>query len=216
MFQERVGQGFDARILDVRAPVWLSGVFNDERYFMSEAATVRAGFEPASRAACEWVEACRSQVGGRPIVAVGFRHATDYASLGWTLPDSYYRDAVETLPEPLTTYAWAVFGDAREPNLATARSIFGIDAITVSAHQLGPVDQLNAMSMFETLIIPNSTFSWWAAWLAEHDHGATVIAPDPWVYFDNEIVPGRWIHIARAGGLVRPPGREPASARSAI
>jgi hypothetical protein len=205
VFKERVGEGFDSRITGVTAPVWLSGVFNDERYFSAAAPAVRAGFASPSVAVRDWVAQCRRGAAGRPIVAVGFRHSADYASLGWALPDSYYRDAVRALPDVPEAYAWAVFGDEREPNVATARSVLGKSVTLFTAHELSPADQLNAMSLFETLIIPNSTFSWWAAWLADFDTGARVIAPKPWVYFDNELIPDRWISIQREGGLIRPP-----------
>lgn len=203
--QEVVGHGLDTRVLDVRPPTVLVGYFNDERYFADAAATIRAAFRPASAAARAWVDTCHERAGGRPLVAIGFRHAEDYSTLGWALPDDYYRQALATLEHAPDEYAYAVFGDAREPNMSAARGVLGTGVTMMSAHDLGAVDQLNAMARFEALIIPNSTFSWWGAWLADfdHHHRITVIAPDPWVYVDNELIPDRWTKVERPGGLVR-------------
>jgi hypothetical protein len=205
VYREAVGHGFDARIRDVKAPALLVGYFNDERYFLDDAADVRAAFRGASPAVHAWMEARREEADGRPLVAVGFRHADDYASLGWALPPDYYRNALDSLELAADEYAYVVFGDAREPNMSAARALLGTGATMTGGHDLSVVDQLNAMAMFETLIIPNSTFSWWGAWLADFDHGhrVTVMAPDPWVYVDNELIPNRWTKIQRSGGLVR-------------
>ena len=43
-------------------------------------------------------------------------------------------------------------------------------------------------------IIPNSTFSWWAAWLNENPN-KIVIAPQPWLFKESEIVPDDWIKL---------------------
>jgi hypothetical protein len=205
VLQELMGHGVDSRVLGVKPPRVLVGYFNDERYFADAALAVREAFRPASTATLAWMDKCHERGAGRPLVAIGFRHAEDYSTLGWALPDDYYRHALEALEHPPADYAYAVFGDAREPNMATAREVLGTGVTMMSAHELGAVDQLNAMAMFETLIIPNSTFSWWGAWLADFDHHypITVMAPNPWVYLDNELIPDRWTKVERPGGLVR-------------
>jgi hypothetical protein len=204
-FCEDIRGGLDPRFSGVDAPVLLKGYFFSEEYFVDQAEDIRAAFEEATPAVTEFVCQCEKQANGRPLVAVGFRDAEDFDSLGWTLPDAYYQSALAALPLPPTEYFYVVFGDDRELNVPRASHLLGPSGSFITAHHLGTVDQLNAMSKFDTLIIPNSSFSWWGAWLADmdHDRNATVMAPDPWVYFDNECVPLRWKKIARSGGLTR-------------
>ena len=50
-------------------------------------------------------------------------------------------------------------------------------------------------------VIPNSSFAWWAAWLAERRSGPDrplVIAPDGWMFRgrSNDVVPERWVRLA--------------------
>jgi hypothetical protein len=51
------------------------------------------------------------------------------------------------------------------------------------------------------LIIPNSSFSWWAAWIGTHLHECDVVAPRPWFAVlspaDENLVPKNWTVLNR-------------------
>lgn len=53
------------------------------------------------------------------------------------------------------------------------------------------------MSVCKHNIIANSTFSWWGAWLNQHD-GRIVVAPTKWINTCDyqDIYPGEWIQIS--------------------
>ena len=63
------------------------------------------------------------------------------------------------------------------------------------------VEDLYLMSLCHNAIIANSTFSWWGAWLNQHEderpYPRVVIAPEPWFATDQldatDIIPNRWI-----------------------
>jgi len=65
-------------------------------------------------------------------------------------------------------------------------------------------DDFWLMSKAKNHIIANSTFSWWAAWLADHEENNIVICPDPW--FDDQyintddLLPGSWIKLNKYHG----------------
>lgn len=197
VFEESSPQCFDDRVPTLRSPVLLSGYFQNERYFVHVATTLRAKFRPASARVRAWFDHFTETSAGRPTVAIGFRHDDEFAALGWVLGDEYYDRALLSLPGTPDEYSFAVFGDSDERDLTRARRLLGTGAHVESAHRLSTVDQLNALSMFETLLIPNSTFSWWGAWLADHDHGfgARILAPDPWIGGQSHILPQRWQRI---------------------
>jgi Glycosyl transferase family 11 len=62
-----------------------------------------------------------------------------------------------------------------------------------------PVNELLIMSACRHHIIANSTFSWWAAWLAHH-RDQVVVAPEPWTSNAptvSDLLPSHWTRLAR-------------------
>lgn len=60
-------------------------------------------------------------------------------------------------------------------------------------------DYLYLMSKFKNLIIPNSTFAWWAAWISENQNNSVkIISPGKNIWFRNNpemaqlIIPDSW------------------------
>jgi hypothetical protein len=68
-------------------------------------------------------------------------------------------------------------------------------AIFYQDNHLPPYHTMFAMASCRSVIIANSTFSWWAGWFA-HRRGAHVIAPKSWILGKNTIelglVPNLW------------------------
>lgn len=59
-----------------------------------------------------------------------------------------------------------------------------------------PIEAFTLMASCRHHVIANSSFSWWAAWLAEHP-GQVVVAPKNWLRNNTavtkQIVPNRWV-----------------------
>jgi hypothetical protein len=93
---------------------------------------------------------------------------TDYVQLGWALPFSFYKEALERLNVGGGTI-WIVTDDHRDPFFRqfgpAVRFFHGTD-----------LQQLLFMSRARQLVMSQSTFSWWPAFLGELE---TVICPDP-------------------------------------
>jgi hypothetical protein len=119
----------------------------------------------------------RDLIGGVPAndprVAVHVRR-TDFLRPGCgfeALPLSYYERAARLFPGA----RFAVFSD----DLPWCRSWIsppGVDFVDLA----DPAEALRAMAACEHHIIANSSFSWWAAWLADTRPDHVTVAPSVW------------------------------------
>jgi hypothetical protein len=104
---------------------------------------------------------------GNAEVVVNVRR-TDYVQLGWALPFSFYKEALERLNAGGGTI-WIVTDDHRDPffrQFGPAVRFF---------HGTG-LQQLLFMSRARHLVMSQSTFSWWPTFLGDLE---TVVCPDP-------------------------------------
>jgi hypothetical protein len=107
----------------------------------------------------------------------------DYEKLGWVLPSNYFVDAMDGGGKNFLVFSDDPVGASRLfPNLKVVNT--GDE-----------IQQMCLMSMCESLVMSNSSFSWWAAFLGNHKK---VFAPDPW--FPNasycpQIYEPQWIKI---------------------
>ena len=99
---------------------------------------------------------------------------SDYGHHG-LLPIKYYYDALKQLGHP----NFVVFTD--EPNFALYyfRKVAGLVNILPSNASNATSDFLNLCS-YSSIIMANSSYSWFAAYLAHAQRGSTIIAPSKW------------------------------------
>ncbi len=191
-------QHFDAAFESLQAPVVLEGYFQSDRYFRKYAEQIRQdlAIPPASD---ESSLRLAQQMKGTEATSLHIRrgdYVTDKAAQAIYASCSldYYHQAMEEIPgrNPVFVFsddlAWAkanlrdvkplVFSDDKSPRLAMA--------------------DFWLMSLAHHHIVANSTFSWWAAWLADPGKGIT-IAPKKWfadgTHLDDDIVPSHWLRI---------------------
>jgi hypothetical protein len=93
----------------------------------------------------------------KPDIVVSVRR-TDYVQQGWALPFSYYREAIETVL-PQGGEVWIVTDDRRDPFL---RRFAAWKPKIIS--RTAPEDML-LMASAPRLVMSQSTFSWWPAFL---------------------------------------------------
>ena len=111
------------------------------------------------------------------------------------LTPNYYKKAIGSICDRITDPEFYIFSDDPEwckRNIFTNRPHTYVD---INGPDKAPED-LRLMSACKHFIIANSSFSWWAAWLAEKD-GTIIIAPKRWYREKDEgdIVPKRWLRI---------------------
>lgn len=120
-------------------------------------------------------------------VAVHFRFG-DY--LTWSaygvpnciLPESFYRQAFQQIERSVANPVYLIFSDESEQ----ARQImFRSDRPFVLLSDMALIDDFAAMTLCSHFIVSASTFSWWAAKLAERSD-KIIIAPQYWLGFKSE------------------------------
>ena len=111
------------------------------------------------------------------------------------LTPEYYNEAINSICDRINDPEFYIFSDEPEwckRNIFTSRPHTYVD---INGPDKAPED-LRLMSACNHFIIANSSFSWWAAWLAEKA-GTIIIAPKRWYREKDEgdIVPKRWLRM---------------------
>lgn len=158
--------------------VCLDGYWQGEAYFQAAKPTLATqllSLRPGS-SAIPWL--ADLQVPGTAAVHVrrgDYARSTSLKRLFATLDLDYYRRALDTLDAERVL----VFSD----DIPWCRSHFQVGRPLTFAeappHRDSTVDQLLCLGLAEKLVIANSTFSWWAGWLAAQ-RSAQVVGPARW------------------------------------
>lgn len=112
------------------------------------------------------------------------------------VPFSYYHRAIKEIDSDLP---WIVFSDSIE----ICKENFNRDTFIFSENVRDYLE-MYLMSRAENIVISNSSFSWWAAWIGERDM-KNIVSPDPSCWFGSDpyarsintsdIIPHRWRKI---------------------
>jgi hypothetical protein len=189
----------------ITAPAYLSGYWQNERYFKAATSVIREDFIfpefPTVDAYC-LADAMRSTPNS---VAVHVRRG-DYianpvmGAFHGICPKQYYADALQYL-RAAVGHELAAFVFSDEPDWV--REYFDSPGLPVTVvdfpeHILSPWHDMHLMTLCRHHIIANSSFSWWGAWLGETD-GGVVCAPSRWFLAENmedaSPIPDRWVRL---------------------
>jgi len=194
-------EAFDPSYFEIKAGTHLSGYFQSSKYFAGEESRVREWYAIDSALAEEAASQFRrANLDPLSTVAVHVRlgdyrtqrNAVGHPEEGWLISRDYYSRAFSRLPKGL---AFAVFSD--EPGCA--EDFIGRKADFLGGG-LGQNVDFAMMSQCRFIVAANSTFSWWAAWLAEASN-PLIIAPKYFLgwrrseWFPADIMVPRWEYI---------------------
>jgi len=192
---------FDPSVLALPDNACLFGYWVSERYFVDAAEIIRREFRfrnPPSLENQKWM----ARMAEAQSVAIHLRRG-DYAadpavtaSHGLCGVD-YYRRCVELVRQHVVEPYFFVFSD--DLNWARENLGLGTDAEYVDHNQGAPShEDLRLMSCARHNIIANSSYSWWAAWLNQHE-SKLVVAPERWMSnpsFDSrDVLPMGWFQV---------------------
>lgn len=122
-------------------------------------------------------------------VAAAKRQLTDYA---YVLSPDYYRKAIMRIKQQISSPKFFCFSDDIEwvkDNLGITDDIHFVSLHTPHAD----IDEMMLMKNCNHIITANSTFSWWAAWLNEHEDAIRIVPEKP--YGNNHMIPEGWIKV---------------------
>lgn len=174
---------------------YLRGYWQSEKYFIDFAKDIRRQFK--RKQITSNVEMFLQETAGKNSVAVHVRRG-DYLTNGLVLDMDFYDEAIEIMNKKLDAPVFYFFSD--DPVWTSEH--FGSPAnyhYVTFAGEHADLDEFTAMSQCSHIIIANSTFSWWAAWLNENPE-KIVVAPE--VYFwRGDYFPEGWVKLeARLAG----------------
>jgi hypothetical protein len=195
--------GYHPAIMGFPDDVVLHGYWQTEKYFAESRDLLRRELAFRDDAV---MAAARTQVAalrrdGRPVVALHARrgdYVGEYAGLFHSLSVDWYRAAMALFPD-----AWFV---AVSDDPAWIGAALPGDRLTIAASADDLAD-FALMRACDHHIIANSTFSWWAAWLADAE-APRVVVPDPvrcWfgprlaTRDATHVLPARWHPLAEPG-----------------
>lgn len=176
---EQEFEDFDARLLDVRVKkcTTIDGLWQSETYFTDVADVIRADLfisPPTDQDNLRMFDTITNSTS----VAVHVRW------FGGELSETnataeYYKEALAILHESNSSLSYFVFSD--DPERSKELITFPSNNVTFVTHN--NLDEQNAiwdfwlMTKCEHFVIANSTFSWWAAWLADSGQNRMVFYP---------------------------------------
>lgn len=177
-------QRFNPDFLQAPADCMVFGYFQSPLYFSSIANTLREELRDLLAEASVDPRKLFPQLRDECSVAVHVRRGDFLQHPAFQVCDlSYYLHSMNEMRARVPGARFFVFSD--DPNWC--RSVFLESDVKVVGSETtdpNPLHDLHLMSMASHHIIPNSTYSWWAAWLADRP-GQQVIMPDRW--FTNKI-----------------------------
>ena len=174
--------------------------FQSEIYFSSIKDQIRRRFRIKKQFQQAFDKKYGEMFRNRKVLAIHCRFG-DYVEWGkdelggtnLTLPENYYRNALGLIPD-LDEYQVVVVTDDIE--ICKSRMEFIKDKLIISDSE---IMDFQILQHADTLVIANSSFSWWAAYLNKKN--AQIYAPEYWLgfkvksEFPNKIIPDHYTRV---------------------
>lgn len=155
----------------------LIGFWQDERYFL-----------PIRDRLCEELAMDVERSRSEQEVALHVRRVQYTRGVG----EDYFEQAMRKMRENVPGATFSLFTD--DPDWGREFAEERADVACVSQKKDSALDDFRRLRSFQHWIIANSTFSWWAAWLAERE-GTEIITPGADAWPNPNTPPGSWTHL---------------------
>ena len=187
---------FDKKLLEVPQREYIQGSFQTEKYFTNNRALLLKQFvakKELSNSTINYLKGITVQKNACSLHINKSDCKTDEKanSLCKTYDLSYYNEAVKLILGKFSESHFFIFSD----DISWAKKNLKLSNSTYVEHTVIPHENLHLMSLCNHNITANSSFSWWGAWLNQHQN-KTVIAPKKWyINRENEVVCTHWIQL---------------------
>lgn len=174
--------------------LYVDGYFQSEEYFKQYREDLLRQFRPNYEAEDPFLEAL-DQIQHHNSVAVHVRRSDfkkDNNPFHYLLDENYYRKAVCLIRSKVQSPVFFWFSDDMEwvkTHIGDAQDFIFVSIKTCH----GDIDDMMLMKNCNHIITANSTFSWWAAWLNEHEDTIRVVPHK--AYGMEGMIPESWIKI---------------------
>lgn len=189
-------------ILETKAPAYIQGFFQTEKYFANireqllKDFTINKELNKKNKVILEKIKNTNS-------ISVHFRRG-DYTKVRvaqhfGACSEEYYQKAIEIITSK-TNIKPTLFIFSDDINWVKNNIKFKYDTeyVDINSGKQGFFD-LELMKNCKHNIIANSSFSWWGGWLNENSD-KIVVAPTPWLQDANknyDIIPENWIVLSK-------------------
>lgn len=192
---------YDPDVRTLKAPVYLDGYFQSEKYFDDCKQTIVHDFELNSPPRGE-TQAMLDRILVSDAICVHIRRG-DYVSNAATnayhgvCSMEYYQRGLADVAANLEKPHCFVFSD--DPVWVRDNLKLDLPMTQVDIHGLEDAhEDLRLMAACHSFVIANSSLSWWGAWLGGRD-GKRVVAPARWFQSNDldtrDLIPDDWIRV---------------------
>lgn len=187
---------FEPHFFDIYGEnIFMNGYYQSEEYFSAYRDEILQTFLPAYSPDAQYTNVL-NRIKNCNSVAVHVRHG-DFTQLSksnfhYILGTDYYVKAIDEMLRRIESPTFFCFSDDIEwvkANIGGTKDFQFIQLSTPNAD----IDELMLMKNCNHIITANSTFSWWAAWLNEHEDAIRIV-PDK-AYGNDHMIPDGWIKI---------------------
>jgi hypothetical protein len=193
---------YDASVHLLRAPVYLNGYWQSERYFADIADQLRQDF--TLRAPPDAANAAMlAQIQAAPAAVSLHVRRGDYVSNPTTAQYhgvcslAYYHAAIDYIAAQVAQPHYFLFTDDPAWVADNLKSNFPTTLVQINSADRGMCD-MALMRACRHHIIANSSFSWWGAWLNPAPD-KLVVAPQKWFsgagHSTADLVPASWVRL---------------------
>lgn len=188
---------YDKTILDLKDGVYLDGYWQSPKYFSDIKDLLQKDFT-LRKSLSEKTQKLQEEINAGSSVCIHVRRGDFVGNSlhGIGIGQDYYNKGIEYISSKTVIDKLYVFSDDIEwcqKNLSFSHPVFFVSDEYVEEKARGHFALMRSCKHF---VIANSTFSWWAAWLALNEN-KIVIAPEKW--FSNksintsDLIPASWI-----------------------
>lgn len=191
IFKEKGTYHFDPEYFNIKDNTYLYGYWQTEKYFKDYRNDLLQMFTPnyeLSSGCKEYINKannCNS-------VAIHVRRG-DYVKIGICVDDSYYFKAFELLEQKMNNITYFVFSDDMEYAYQLFKDVQR-EIVYVQYTPANPtLDDFFIMKACKHIIMANSSFSWWAAWLNNNPDKQVLYPKTNWA--GPDFYPKEWTMI---------------------